>query len=124
MRRLEMSAHRLAQLCVLPLLTVVATLAPATPARCDDSSWPRQFDSSSGSFVIYQPQPEDLNGDLLSARAAFSLQSGDSNPTYGVLWFTEQIAIDRDSSTVEARNLDVTKVRLPGITLAEAHKYE
>jgi len=110
---------------LLAALALLTSAGFATSSRADDSSWPRQFDSSSGSFVIYEPQPEDLSGDVLTGRAAFSLQkSGDSNPIFGVLWFTEQIQIDRDSSTVNARGFDVTKVRLPGITPAEASDYE
>jgi hypothetical protein len=110
---------------LLAALAVAASLGGANPARADDPGWPRQFDSSSGSFVIYQPQPENLDGDVLTGRAAFSLQkSGAASPTFGVLWFTEQIEIDRDSSTVAARSLDVTKVRLPGITSDEASRYE
>jgi hypothetical protein len=106
---------------LLPALAAAAALAVATPAGAEDPGWPRQLDSSSGSIVIYQPQPEDLVGDVLTGRAAFSLQkSADANPTFGVLWFTERIEIDRDSSTVTARSLDVTKVRLPGITAADA----
>jgi hypothetical protein len=109
----------------LAVLAALALLAPGAPARAEDSAWPRQFDSPSGPFVIYQPQPEDLNGDELSCRAAFSLQrSADGDPIFGVLWFTEHIEIDRDSSTVIRRELDVTKVRLPGITPAEADRYE
>jgi len=109
----------------LAALGVLARLACGTPARAADSAWPRQFDSPSGSFVIYQPQPEDLDRDLLSCRAAFSLQkSANETPIFGVLWFGEQIEIDRDSSTVTGRNFDVTKVRLPGITPAEAGRYE
>src|SRR6266508_3591735 len=111
-----MSAQRLARLPLLhgacrflTALAVVALVARATPAKGDDSSWPRQFDASSGSFVIYQPQPEDLNGDVLSCRAAFSLQRSE---------------IDRDGGTVAGRDLDVLKVRLPGITAAEASRYE
>src|SRR5437867_5870938 len=116
---LREAAFRLAALAGLTLLALAA------PARAADSSWPRQFDSPSGSFVVYQPQPEDLNGDLLASRAAFSLQKGaDANPIFGVLWFTEHIEIDRDSSTAAGRDLDVTKVRLPGITPAEAGRYE
>jgi hypothetical protein len=107
------------------VLAIVAAVALVASARADNSDWPRQFDSPNGSFVIYQPQPEDLTRDLLSCRAAFALQkSGDANPIYGVLWFTERIAIDRDSSTVTVRNLDVTKVRMPDITPAEAGRYE
>jgi hypothetical protein len=127
-----MSADRLTRLRAvhgagrwLTLLALATGMALAMPARGEDGSWPRQFDSSSGSFVIYQPQPEDMNGDLLSCRAAFSLQrSTDAQPTFGMLWFTEHIVIDRDSSTVTGRDLDVLKVRLPGITSAEATRYE
>ena len=109
----------------LAVLGVAACLAAAMTARADDAGWPRQFDSPSGSFVIYQPQPEHLDGDVLTGRAAFSLQkSEDQNPVYGVLWYTEHIEVDRDSSVVTARNLDVTKVRLPGITPDEADRYE
>lgn len=123
--RLPRSLRRFGAAIPTTALAVITTLALAAPARADDADWPRRFDSSSGSFVIYQPQPEDLTGDLLTGRAAFSLQKTSSaNPTFGVLWFTERIMIDRDSSTVEARNLDVTKVRLPGITTAEASRYE
>ncbi len=110
---------------VLAVLAAGAVLAAARPAVADDGEWPRQFDSSSGTFVIYQPQPEGLNGDVLTGRAAFSLQkSGDAYPVFGVLWFTEDIYVDRDSSAVTARNFDVTRVRLPGITPDLASRYE
>ena len=95
------------------------------PAGADEASWPRQFDSPSGSFVIYQPQPEDLTGDLLMGRAAISLQHSErETPTFGVLWFNARLLTDRDSSTVTMRDFDVTKVRLPDITPAEASRYE
>jgi hypothetical protein len=107
------------------LLVLALTAVFVASARADEPGWPREFDSSSGTFVIYQPQPEDLEGDLLTSRAAFSvLKSGETDPTFGVLWFTERIEIDRDSSTVSARSLDVTKVRLPGITTSDASRYE
>lgn len=94
-------------------------------ARAQDPEWPRQFDSPSGSFVIYQPQPEGLTGDRLTGRAAFSLQrDAGGNPVFGVLWFNARVMIDRDSSTVTLRAFDVTKVRLPDITPAEASRYE
>ena len=52
----------------------------------------------SGSFVIYQPQPEDLTGDLLMGRAAISLQHSErETPTFGVLWFNARLLTDRDS---------------------------
>jgi hypothetical protein len=123
--RLNHSSNRLGLVGRLAVLGAAASLAMSLPARADDLAWPRQFDSPSGRFVVYQPQPEELNGDVLKGRAAFSLQKkGDAHPAFGVLWYTEQISIDRDSSTVIARSLDVTKVRLPGITAEEAGRYE
>jgi hypothetical protein len=109
----------------ISLVAVTSLWLSAGRANADDPDWPRQFDTSSGSFVIYQPQPEDLQGDVLYSRAAFSLRkTRDATPVFGVLWYTEHIAIDRDSSTVTARAFDVTKVRLPGITPEEASRYE
>jgi len=41
---------------------------------------------------------------VISCRAAFSLQKkSEKYPTFGVLWFTEQIQIDRDNGTVDGR---------------------
>ena len=105
-------------------LATILLLLPADATRAQ-GQWPRQFDSPSGTFIIYQPQPETLNGDLLSGRLAFSLQRpGGTEPAFGVMWFTERVVIDRDSSTVAARDLDVTKVRLPGAAPDDEARYE
>ncbi len=109
----------------LAVCALASLLAVATAASADGSDWPRPFESAAGTFVIYEPQAEDLRGDQLDCRAAFSLaKRADAPPMFGVLWFTERISIDRDSSTVRARDLDVTKVRLPDITPADASRYE
>jgi hypothetical protein len=127
-RSIRPFAARAARSCVALLAVVLlALLAPPVPAgdSADATAWPRQFDSDSGSFVLYEPQPEELDGDLLTARAAFSLQKSEKdNPQYGVLWFSAHVLIDRDSSTVAMRDFDVTRVRLPGITRTEANTYE
>ena len=106
------AAHAARSCVALLAVVLLALLAPPVPAgdSADEPAWPRQFDSDSGSFVLYQPQPEELDGDLLTARAAFSLQkSAKDNPQYGVLWFSAHILIDRDSSTVAMRDFDVTQ---------------
>jgi hypothetical protein len=106
------------------LVLLPPAMLAVVSAHADAPGWPRQFESSSGSFVVYQPEPERLDGDRLTGRAAFALESGGGNPAFGVLWFTARIEIDRDSSTVTMRNLDVTKVRLPGITAEQESRYE
>ena len=62
---------------VFLIAAAVIPFALASAARADTTAWPRRFDSLSGSFVIYQPQPESVAADLLSCRAAFSLLKND-----------------------------------------------
>ena len=117
--------HRPAVAGLLALLAAVALVAAAPSARAGDVGWPRQLDFADGSIVIYQPQPEWLEGDTLSGRAAFSLQkTGAANPVFGVFWFQQLVAVDRDSNTVTARELDLIRVRLPRSTAEESTQYE
>jgi hypothetical protein len=109
-------------------LAIVATLAlsiGAGPARGQTNPWPRRFNSSAGAFVVYQPQPEELRGDKLTGRVAFSVQKkGEDNPTFGVLWFQSIVQIDRDAGTVNQRDFDVTLVHVPNLSADDAADYE
>ncbi len=106
-------------------MSALALLLLAPVARSEGMGWPRQFESTSGTFIVYQPQPEQLDGTTVTARAAFSLQKSDASaPAFGVLWFQARVWVDRDSSTVTESDLDVTKVRLPGASVVEAKRYE
>jgi hypothetical protein len=119
-----MALHRSLFACVL-----VAQLAllgpalgqPAPPAAqaAPDSSadWPRQIDSVAGTIVVYQPQPESLQGTVLTGRAAFSLTpKGKTEPVFGALWFTADVNIDRDQRLVQVLGTKVQRVRLPDAT--------
>jgi len=121
-----MTASRRTWVTAVPLAAMLLTLTLVVhAARGQGNSWPRQFDSTSGSFIVYEPQPEQMKGDMVVARAAFSLQKpGASAPTFGVLWYQAHVQTDRDNSTATQTDLDVTKVRLPGATVAEAKRYE
>ena len=69
-RRARRDVASFAACLALFLLAHSASAADEAP----DSAWPRQFDSASGSFVVYQPQPEEMHGDVLLGRVAFSVQ--------------------------------------------------
>ncbi len=113
------SARVAGALCLLALL-----LLPP-PAHAQGADWPRRFDSASGTFIVYQPQPERLDGTTVTARAAFSLRrSASAAPEFGVLWFQARVRIDRDSLTVKEDALDVVRVQLPGATDATEHDVE
>ncbi|MFT4518917.1 MAG: hypothetical protein ACI9JM_001306 [Halioglobus sp.] len=89
------------------LLLAVAQLSYA-------GEWPQEVPVEGGTIVVYQPQPEELNGNTLTGRAAMSIEmKNKKDPIYGVFWFTMTIETDRGEDTVSFSNVKVTKVTWP-----------
>jgi len=88
-------------------LLLATALAPAAHAM----EWPQEVTATEGTIVIYQPQPESLEGNQLKGRAAMSLElNGAPEPIFGAFWFTATIDTDRDTDTALVRDIDVTRV--------------
>lgn len=80
----------------------------------DSQEWPKELKSERGTIVLYQPQPEKLQGNLLTARAAMSLEyNGNSTPVFGVFWFSSTLETDRSTDSVTFSNIRITKVGWP-----------
>ncbi|WP_223303718.1 carbohydrate-binding family V/XII [Colwellia psychrerythraea] len=103
----------------VPILTVIKTwfiicfflLFSLTSFATD---WPQELSGDRGTIVVYQPQPEKLKGNILTGRAAMSLELKDNpSPIFGVFWFSAKIATDRSENTVTISQLKVTKVGWP-----------
>jgi hypothetical protein len=78
------------------------------------TDWPQELTGERGTIVVYQPQPEKLQGNILTGRAAMSLElKGNPTPIFGVFWFSAKIATDRSENTVTISQLKVTKVGWP-----------
>ena len=78
------------------------------------TDWPQELSGDRGTIVVYQPQPEKLQGNILTGRAAMSLELKDNpNPIFGVFWFSAKITTDRGENTVTINQLKVTKVGWP-----------
>ena len=83
------------------LLLLTAGLLTATTAT-EDPGWPRELSHAKGDVVIYQPQLESLEGDMLRARAAVSVKLKEAeNPVFGVIWSNSRVHTDRDARTLE-----------------------
>ncbi len=105
-------------LLALPALLFLVATSPAA-----DATWPREIKTDKGIFTVYQPQPEKLVGNLLSARAAASLlEPKETEPTFGVFWFTCRVDTDNDAETSTLRDIVVTQVRWPESTPEEEKK--
>jgi len=86
--------------------------------------WPVTLEATEGRVEVYQPQPEAMKGDTVSARAAVSLtRPGAAAPVFGAAWFTAHVTTDRDTRMVTIRQVTVKDVRLPGSTAAEQREF-
>ena len=80
--------------------------------------WPREIplQQDGGRIVIYQPQPESLQGNKLTARAAVSVKKTSSDePVFGAIFFDAVLNTDKDSRTAVLESLDVTNAKFPGV---------
>ncbi len=86
--------------------------------------WPQEIDAPEGTIVVYQPQPEKLTGNVLTGRAAMSLElKGQKEPIFGAFWFDAKLDTDNDSGTARIRDVQVTKVRWPDSTDANEQRF-
>jgi len=135
MRRSITLSCTLATLLLILALAVGASLGaspmqatqPAQPAPVAEpvTHWPVALQASEGLVEVYQPQPEAMKADVLTARAAVSLtrSGGTGTPVFGAAWFTAHIVTDRDTRTVTLRQVTAQDVRLPGATAAEQQEF-
>ena len=76
--------------------------------------WPQEVPADGATIVVYQPQPEKLQGDRLTGRAAMALEIDDRDePVFGAMWFEARIVSDRDAGIVTVREFKVTRVSWP-----------
>jgi hypothetical protein len=76
--------------------------------------WPQEVTADEGTIIVYQPQPESLQGNTLKGRAAMSLELKDrEDPIFGAFWFEAKIDNDTDAGVATIRDLKITDVRWP-----------
>ena len=104
-------------LAVAGCLYAVDTSAPGgDPApAAQPSRWPMHATTSDGAQVtIFQPQLEDFQGDIISARAAVAVTPANAQePIFGAIWLQSRVATDRVARTVQVLDVNVTRVLFP-----------
>jgi hypothetical protein len=98
------------------LLTTVIVFASTAVAAADED-WPREIETAKGLVVLYQPQVDSLDGDLLSGRSAVSIRpTGQEEPIFGAAWLEGRIDTDLDTRTVTFEEIRVPQVRFQDAT--------
>ena len=94
------------------LLTFVVSMLWVVSSQAIE--WPQEITGDRGTIVVYQPQPESLQGNVLSGRAAISLQEhGQDDLVFGAMWFSASIDTDMDADIAVIRDFTVSKVTWP-----------
>ena len=80
---------------LLALLITTATCFTTFNAQAID--WPQEVVAEGGRIIVYQPQPEGLEGNRLKGRAAMSIvPNGDVEQIFGTFWFEARLETDRN----------------------------
>ena len=115
-------ARRLA-ICI-PVFAPLMLLTPSPVQEVADLGWPREITVPAGTVVIYQPQPEALEGNALTSRAAVSVtRAGSATPEFGVVWTTARVDTDLDSRTVRLLDINVDRVRFSDATAEQQNAF-
>ncbi|NJN64943.1 MAG: carbohydrate-binding family V/XII [Acidobacteria bacterium] len=90
--------------------------ARSIPSLAERASWPREVRSGDAKITLYQPQPDSLDGNVVTARAAISVdRKGSEGPVFGAIWVTAELEIDRESDLALVAEVTVDRVRFPGL---------
>jgi hypothetical protein len=104
-------------LLLVPLL--VLAMVPSrgftqAPPPTGNQVWPREFQSGSTTFTVYQPQVESWKARDLSGRAAVSVKDAISpEEQFGVVWFTAKTNVNRAENLVTLDDITITKGNFP-----------
>ena len=104
------------------LAAIFLSFFAISPAVAID--WPQEIAVDVGTIVVYQPQPESLQGNVLKGRAAMSLELHDQDdPIFGAFWFEARLDNDSDAGIATIRDVRVTAVRWPESKDAQEQRF-
>lgn len=92
------------------LLFVAINIASA------QEQWPRTLENANGGKIaLYQPQPEKMEGNIITGRTAFSVkQKSTDEPVFGALWFTAVMETNRDNRMAVLQSIKINDIKLTG----------
>ena len=81
-----------------------------------ESGWPRVVKDGATQIVVYQPQPDSIDGITLQSRVAISIKRPqDKAPLFGALWVIATLDVDRDRDLARIASIKVDRTRFADI---------
>jgi len=113
---MNMNVDSISRRWIVALVLVYAACAATTALGQEDPAdrWPLQLDADFGQIIIYQPQLESYENNILEARAAVSVTlTGTTEPIFGAIWFEARLETDIDTRMATCVDLEVTAAKFP-----------
>jgi hypothetical protein len=108
--------------CLIAVV-LLAALCPTSARGDTDEGWPREIETAEGLVVMYQPQLDRLDGDILEGRAAMMVGPPNAGePVFGAAWIKARILTDLDSRMVTLEDISIPQVRFPELPEERAEK--
>ena len=99
------------------ILALGVLLVASAAIALDDQGWPREIKTGRGSLLIYQPQIDRFNGNIVEGRAAVSFTAtGTSEPLFGAFWFKALLETDHDTRMATLLSIQVPRVKFANAT--------
>ena len=100
---------------IQPCATAWRTSAD-TGFQAEQVSWPHQIVAPKVTIEVYEPQLDRWSGNKLEAYAAVAVKSqGQSDKSYGVIWFTARTEIDKVNRLVALDGVRLTRMCFPSL---------
>ena len=99
------------------LFLVAATLVSQQKLSAQ-TTWPREipFAKTGGKVVIYQPQPDALEGNTLTGRAAIAGKEKASDElVFGAIFFEAKLSTDKATRMANLESIKITNAKVKGI---------
>jgi hypothetical protein len=81
-----------------------------------EQPWPREIVAGSLKMMVYQPQVESWNGNILNLKAAVGINvdaPNDYDRHFGAIWITARTDVDKDRRAVWLAEVQVTRANFP-----------
>jgi hypothetical protein len=97
------------------LVSMSSALAQSPNGAAPGDPWPRQFKLNNAAVLVYQPQVDSWENNILSFRAVVSITpNGSKQEILGVIWATARTQVNRVSRIVVLEDIKLTKSNFSG----------
>jgi hypothetical protein len=86
-------------------------------------TWPREMVTGTDTIVLYQPQLESFENNIIEGRMAISMNTKNRGLLFGAVWFKATVNTDLDERLVELEKMDITQTSFPDVDSDKADEF-